>query len=80
MMFIIQRKSEGKPNMQFRMNESGLHYSYLGDQELNCFNTVSKNKEGFTVGKIKGEEVARALYITLIYNSAKDYKWVIFSK
>ena len=25
MMLIVHRKSEGKPNIQFRMHESGLH-------------------------------------------------------
>ena len=29
--------------------------------------------------KIKGEEVARDIYITYIYHSAKDYKCVICS-
>ena len=46
---------------------------------MNVFNTVSKYKEGFTARQIKGAEVARYLYVTLIYPSAKDYKWVICS-
>ena len=25
-MYIVHRESEGKPNMNFRMHESGLHY------------------------------------------------------
>ena len=48
MMFIVHRESEGKPNMQFRMHESGLRYFDPRDQEFNFFNTVSENKEGFT--------------------------------
>ena len=47
-MLIVHRESEGKPNMQFRMHESGLRYFDPRDQEFNFFNTVSENKEGFT--------------------------------
>ena len=48
MMLIVHRESEGKPNMQFRMHESGLRYFDPRDQEFIFFNTVSDNKEGFT--------------------------------
>ena len=65
--------------MQFRMHESGLYYFDPRYQKLNFFNTVSDTKEGFTVRQIKGVEVSRILYATLIYPSDKDYKWVICS-
>jgi hypothetical protein len=26
LMFVVQRKSDSKPNMEFRIHESGLHY------------------------------------------------------
>ena len=52
-MFIVHRESEGKPNMQFRMPESGLNYFNPRYQEFNFVNTVSNNKEGFTARKIK---------------------------
>ena len=32
MMLIVHRESEGKPNMQFRMHESGLYYFDQWDQ------------------------------------------------
>ena len=67
MMFIVHREYEGKPNIQFRMYDSGLHYFYPRDQEFTFYNTVSNNKEGFTVRQIKGAEVARVLYATIIY-------------
>jgi hypothetical protein len=48
-MFVVHRESESKPNMEFRMHESGLHY-YDSRKEvhLTFVNTVSDNKEGFT--------------------------------
>ena len=36
-------------------------------------------KEGFMARQIKGVEVARDLYTTLIYTSEKNYKWLIQS-
>ena len=60
--------------MQFIMNESGLHYFDSRDQEFTFVNTVSDNKEGFTERQIKGTDVARDVYATLIYPSAKYYK------
>ena len=79
-MFVVHRESENKPNMEFRMHESGLHYYDPRDEEELAFvNTVSENKEGFTKRQIKGAEVARTLYATLSYPSMKDFKWVIRS-
>ena len=43
-MFIILIESEVKPNIQFRMHESGLHYFNPSCQEFNFFNTVYENK------------------------------------
>ena len=61
------------------MNVIGLYYFDSRDQEFTFVNTVSNNKEGFRERQIKGAEVARSLYTTLIYPSAKDYKWAIIS-
>ena len=63
--------------MQFRMHESGLHYFDPRDQEFIFFNTVYNNKDDLTARQIKGAEVSRDIYATLIYPSAKYYKWVI---
>ena len=41
MIFIFNRESEGKPNMQFRMHESGMHYFDPRDQEFTFVNTTS---------------------------------------
>ena len=51
-----------------------MYYFDSRDQEFTFVNTVSNNKEGFRERQIKGAEVARSLYTTLIYPSAKDYK------
>ena len=65
--------------MQLIMHESRLHYFNPRDKEFTFVNTVSEKKEGFTAIKIKGTDAARALYDTLIYPSAKDYRWLICS-
>jgi hypothetical protein len=79
--FVVHRESAGKPNMEFRMHESGLHYYDPRDIGHYAFvNTVSGNKIGFTKRQIKGAETARALYATLNYPSImNDFKWIIRS-
>ena len=78
-MFVIHRESANKPNMEFRMHESGLHYYDPRGEQYTFVNTVSGNKEGFTKRQIKDAESARSLYATLSYPSWKDFKWVIRS-
>jgi hypothetical protein len=70
---------EGKPDMEFRMHKSRLHYFDPRDSEFTFVNTVSKNKAGFTKRQIKEAEVARSLYSKLNYPSWKDFKWIIRS-
>jgi hypothetical protein len=80
LMFVVHQESESKPNMEFRMHESGLHYyDPRKEQHLTFVNTVWENKTGFTKRKIKCAELARNLYKTLSYPSMKDLKWVICS-
>jgi hypothetical protein len=79
-MFVVHGESESKPNMEFRMHESGLHYyDPMKENHLTFVNTVSENKTGFANRQIKGAELARNLYKTLSYPSMKDFKWVICS-
>jgi hypothetical protein len=79
-MFVVHRESESKPNMEFRMHESGLHYyDPRKEAHLTFVNTVSENNEGFTQRQIKGADIARNLYNNLSYPSMKDFKWVIQS-
>jgi hypothetical protein len=42
-MFVVHREDEGKPNMEFRIHESGLHSYHPRDED---FHTVSGNKQG----------------------------------
>ena len=68
----------GKPNMEFQMHKSGLHYFDPREhQHIAFITTVSGNKEGFTKRQIKGAKAARDLYTTLNYPSLNDFKWVI---
>ena len=81
--FVVHREVAGKPNMEFRMHESGLHYydprtsndytfvSKESDNGIGLVSTVSENKGGFTRRQIKGAEAARTLYSTLNYPSMK---------
>jgi hypothetical protein len=57
-MFVVHRELEGKPDMEFWMYKSGLHYFDPRDSEFIFVNTVSKNKAGFTKRQIKEAEVA----------------------
>jgi hypothetical protein len=80
LMFVVHQESESKPNMEFKMHKSGLHYyDPRKEHHLTFVNTFSENKTGFTKQKIKCAEIARNLYKTLRYPSMKDFKWVIRS-
>jgi hypothetical protein len=80
LMFVVHRESESKPNMEFNMHKSGLHYyDPTKENHLTFVNTVLENKTGFTKRQIKCAEIARNLYKTLSYPSMNDFKWVIRS-
>jgi hypothetical protein len=80
LMFVVHRESESKPNMEFRMHKSGLHYyDPRKEHHMTFVNNVSENKTGFTKRQIKCAEIARNVYKTLSYPSMKDFKWVIWS-
>jgi hypothetical protein len=57
-MFVVHREPEGKPDMEFRMHKSELHYFDPRNSEFIFVNTVSENKAGFTKRQIKEAEVA----------------------
>jgi hypothetical protein len=61
-MFVVHGELESKPNMEFKMHKSGLHYyDSRKEQHMTFVNTVSKNKTGFANWKIKCAEIARNL-------------------
>ena len=79
LMFVVHRMPE-KPDMEFRMHESGLHYYDPREEKKEqamFVSTVAENMLLFTKRQIKGAEVAKALYTTLIRPSMKDFKWII---
>jgi hypothetical protein len=61
-MFVVHCEPEGKPDMEFWMQKSRLHYFDPRDSEIIFVNTVSENKAenkaGFTKRQIKEAEVA----------------------
>jgi hypothetical protein len=78
LMFVVHRESDSKPNIEFGMHESGLHYyDPRKEHNLTFVYTVSENKTGFTNWQIKCAELAPYLYKILSYPSTKDFKWVI---
>jgi hypothetical protein len=65
-MFVLLRESESKPNMEFKMHKSGLHYyDPRKEHHMTFVNTFSEKKTGFTNRKIKCAEMVRNLYKTL---------------
>jgi hypothetical protein len=80
LMFVVHRESDSKPNMEFRIHESGLnYYDPRKEQHLTFVNTVLENKTGFTKLQIKCPELARNMYKTLIYPPMKVFKWLVCS-
>jgi hypothetical protein len=78
-MCVVHREEENKPNMEFKMHESGLHCFDPRDKAFVFLNTVSGNKEGFSQRQIKEAEVAKKPHAKLGCPSMKDCKWVIQS-
>jgi hypothetical protein len=79
LMFVVHREPE-KPNMDFRMHESGLHYydpRKEKNEEMIFVNTVAENMANFTKREIKEALVAKALYSTLDRPSMTDFKWIV---
>jgi hypothetical protein len=59
LMFVVHRESESKPNMEFKMHKSGLHYyDPRKEHHMTFINTVSESKTGFTKRQIKCAEIA----------------------
>jgi hypothetical protein len=57
LMFEFHRELDNKPNIEFIMHESGLHYYYpRKEQHLTFVNAVSENNQGFTKRQIKAEK------------------------
>jgi hypothetical protein len=66
-MFVVHREDAGKPKMEIRIHESGLHSYDPRDKEFIFVHTVSESKHGFRQRESKGPEVARTLYATVSY-------------
>jgi hypothetical protein len=78
-MFVVHCNLGGKPNTEFWMHKSKLHYDNQRDSEFTFVNTVSENKACFTKWQIQDLEVTRSQYSKLHYPSWKDFKWIIWS-
>jgi hypothetical protein len=45
-MFVVHRESAGKPNMEFRIHESGIHYYDLRNDESDFIGTNAHDPPG----------------------------------
>ena len=78
-MFVVHRQQQGKPDMEFRQHETGLHYYQPDEENFAFISTVDNNKLGYTKQQLKGAELAKQLYATLGYPSVKDFRWMVQS-
>ena len=65
--FVVYREDQEKPNMGFKMHQSGLHCYNTTYKEVLLIYTVSVNKQVFSKRKINGAEQAKHLYTKLGY-------------
>ena len=79
--FVVHRQASGKPNMLFKMHETGLHYFDPNNESFMFASTVAEKKQNFTKHQaIQRAGVAKALYAKLSYYPLiNDFKWVIRS-
>ena len=54
-MFIVYCEENNKPNMHFRMHESGIHY-YDPSEDFNFVTTVADNRKHYSKRQIKASE------------------------
>ena len=78
-MFILHSEGAGLSNMEFLMNNSGLHYYEPPKKDLVLLKNVSKNKEGFSKRQIKSAVKYRELQHTPGFTTIKEVKWIIRS-
>ena len=68
--FVVHREASALTDMEFRMENSGLHVFYPEDiKTLLLMNTVEENMKAFTKRDVKGAKAARKLYAKLLYPS-----------
>ena len=77
---VVHREDNEKPNMEFKINESGIHCYNQTDNVLVLINDVSQNKQRFSKSKINGAEQAKTLYAKLGYPSVKYFRWIVQSQ
>ena len=76
--FTVHREEKNKPNIPFRMHDSGLHY-YNPAEYFTLVTTFAENEKNYSKQQIKSAEMAAELYGTVTYPSVPDYRWAIQS-
>ena len=70
-MFIVHRKKNNKPNIHFRMHDSGLHF-YDSAKDFTFVTIISDNRKHYSKQNIKAAERTTYLYRTVTYPSVAD--------
>ena len=65
--FVVYRKDQEKPNMEFKMHQSGLHFYNPTDKDVLLINTISGYKQVFSKRQINGAKQAKHLYEKIRY-------------
>ena len=65
--FVVYREDQEKPNMEFKMHQSGIHWYNPTDKEVVLINNVFVNKQVSSKRKINSAEQAKHLYAKLGY-------------
>ena len=68
---LFTTSKNNKPNMHFRMHESGIHY-YEPDEYFTFVNTVADKKKHYSKRHIKTAERAAEIYGTVTYPYVVD--------
>ena len=69
-MFLVYREDQEKPNMEFKMHQSGLHCYNPTDKEVVLINTVSGNKQVFPRDKLmvqNKQNIVRQTWLPISY-------------
>ena len=78
-MFIVHHEENNNTNMNFRMNDSGIHY-YNQAEYLTFATKVIDNKKHYSKLQIRSIERSTELYRNFTYTSVAYYRWAIQSK
>ena len=60
--FVVHREDQEKPNMEFKMHESRIHFYNPTNNAVVIINNVSGNKQGFTKRNLTVQSKPKKFY------------------